>query len=648
MQGVTRITPKYVTIEGITHQWKFGVATSSIPANELDAMIRNVTDQKKPADRMAIARFYIAAGMYPKADQELSDISQQFPSYQKKVQELRFQLRQLQGQEIVAELKRRKASGQHRLVYESCKKFPSKDISAALKLEVKRLKQDYENAAKQAENATVLLGELQSKLQDQKLVAAVAPLRSELRKQLNYDSLPRLSAFLNLAEDETLSPKEKLALAYSGWILGNENAKTNLDLTILLWNTRFLVSEYLRTVNSIKRRQIIEKIRAMEGVTPQMVGQMLSRLPNMIETPEVKPGVPLTVTVAGRKGREPIRYSVLLPSHYHPHRNYPMIVALHPSERTSLHELIWWGGNDPQNGMSHRHGYIVIAPEYLSEKKTGYSYNAFAHEAVIESIRDARKRFMVDSDRVFLSGHGSGGDAAFDIGMSHPDVFAGVIPINGISDKFCKWYYPNARHLPFYVVSGELARGALEQNGRELNRMMNNPEPYDVTYCEYIGRGYESYYEEIHQIFDWMSRLKRAKYLKNIDARILRPSDSRFYWVRASGFSRNVTHNTVLVEGIRKRGENPLTLDVRIKPNNNILIYRGAAEHTLWLSPAFIDFDQVVEVRRGSRRKFRGYVKRNLEVLLEDLRTRGDRQKPYWAKLEIGVTGTLSSLSSNR
>ena len=46
----------------------------------------------------------------------------------------------------------------------------------------------------------------------------------------------------------------------------------------------------------------------------------------------------------------------------------------------------------------------------------------------VESIRDARKRFRIDSDRVFLAGHGEGGNAAFDIGMSRPDLFAGVIP----------------------------------------------------------------------------------------------------------------------------------------------------------------------------------------------------------------------------
>ena len=46
---------------------------------------------------------------------------------------------------------------------------------------------------------------------------------------------------------------------------------------------------------------------------------------------------------------------------------------------------------------------------------------------VIDTLRDLRRRFQVDSDRVFLFGWEQGADAALDIGMSHPDQFAGVL-----------------------------------------------------------------------------------------------------------------------------------------------------------------------------------------------------------------------------
>ncbi|MEZ6051017.1 MAG: hypothetical protein R3C02_06440 [Planctomycetaceae bacterium] len=97
------------------------------------------------------------------------------------------------------------------------------------------------------------------------------------------------------------------------------------------------------------------------------------------------------------------------------------------------------------------------------------------------------------STRPGFLGHGMGGDAAFDIGMSHPDYFAGVIPIIGVCDQHCKVYWDNAPELAWYVVGGEKDRDTLD-NAKVLNRMMIGG--YDLTYAEYIERGYESYFEE--------------------------------------------------------------------------------------------------------------------------------------------------------
>ena len=63
-----------------------------------------------------------------------------------------------------------------------------------------------------------------------------------------------------------------------------------------------------------------------------------------------------------------------------------------------------------------------------------------------------------------------------------------------------------------------------------MNRMMRHG--YDVIYAEFKGRGYENYYEEIHNLFNWMELQQRLKYPKEIEEKILRPMDNRFYWAR--------------------------------------------------------------------------------------------------------------------
>ena len=477
IQGVIAIGPKYLKIIGLKEVWELGIATTSINPKILDAMIRQVTDQAKPEDRLAIARFYSQAEMYPRSECELESIAKDFTELADRVKVMLVQVHQLLTRQLLTELKHRKEAGQHRLAYSAAKIFPAEKASTAVLREVRELISEYDVAQEQASKTLALLGELRSQLTHRKQIDSVAPMRSALREQLDYETLGRLAAFLNLEGDKSLSPDEKLALAYSGWTLGTANAITELDQAIRIWEARFLIMEYLRTADPNERKMILVKLQNIEGVGAKTILQLIPQIPPVLETPNLEPGKAIEITVNERDdgGKQSngttipnpgVRYSVLLPLEYHHHHRYPMIVALRAEGRTTAKQLQWWGGTQDKPLQAQRHGYIVIAPEYADKNQQNYDYSSKVHYIVIQAIRDARKRFNVDSDRIFLAGHGMGGDAAFDIGMTHPDLFAGVIPITGVSDKYCKYYVSNAERLPWYVVGGELDRDTFERNLR--------------------------------------------------------------------------------------------------------------------------------------------------------------------------------------
>ena len=83
---------------------------------------------------------------------------------------------------------------------------------------------------------------------------------------------------------------------------------------------------------------------------------------------------------------------------------------------------------------------------------------------MLYSLRDAMKRFAIDTDRVFLTGHSMGGTAAWDMGLSHPSLWAGVIPIvaswdRATSSKYIQQYREKMpKYVPLYFVSGEKDR----------------------------------------------------------------------------------------------------------------------------------------------------------------------------------------------
>jgi hypothetical protein len=69
---------------------------------------------------------------------------------------------------------------------------------------------------------------------------------------------------------------------------------------------------------------------------------------------------------------------------------------------------------------------------------------------------------------------------------------------------------------------------------------------------------------------------------------------------------------------------------------NTVQIKTGAKQVSVWLSPELIDFKRRVKVTLNGKsiNGGDGFVEPDLTVLLEDARTRADRQHPFWAKLE--------------
>ncbi|HLJ11087.1 MAG TPA: hypothetical protein VKU82_07855, partial [Planctomycetaceae bacterium] len=545
IQGVTEITPEYLKVVALNATWETAIATSSVPEETLDSMLRQrqVTQQENPDDRLRIARFYIQADRYGPAGRELEAIRHDFPELADTVGQVQITLTQAQAQDILTELKLRRQAGQHQFVYNAALKFPVENVAAPILREVRELAAEYDAARERRERAVALLGDLVGELKHNPRVAEIAPLRAEITEKLNVSNLDRLDACLKLASDGQLAAEEKLALALSGWVVGSANSVTELGAALRMWQARFLVLDYLRTPpdGEVERKAILAKLASLEGVGPERVAQMLPLLPPALEPVDAAAGSAEKVKVAAPAEGPAVAYWVSLPLEYHPDHFYPLIVALHGEQGSPQQELQgFWGGTEDRSGQSQRHGAIVIAPEYLPKSASkGYDYSSESHEIVVSAMRDARKRFSVDSDRVFLAGHGMGADAAWDMGLSHPYLFAGIIPISGAIDRHAKYYLDNGRQLPFYAVNGELDRDLLTRNGTSLMHMMQ--QNFELIYCEYAGAGPESFFSEIHMLFEWMSKQTRPPPPKQVNVKTLRQTDNGFSWFEFSGLPDNVT-----------------------------------------------------------------------------------------------------------
>jgi predicted esterase len=650
IQGITEIGPVWTKVEALmTKQhpvmWDMRVATNSIPEEELTKLLARRIDPKNLEHRLKVVRLYLQAELYPRAERALNAVIADFPNEAKLANEAQA-IRQLNARRIVKEIELRRDAGQHALAFNLLDRFPAQNVAGDILQQVREMLDKYREQIKQRDQVVNELKAHVATITDSPTRIQCEALLKEISDELNMNTLGRMADYLRLGDDEKLVPEVKISLAFSGWLLGSNHAEQNLAVTLSLARIRALVTRYLRESAPLERDKIFSELGNLEGAAAPLVSQLIANMkpPLAGQLPKaVKAGL-YKLQIDGIDKEPDVTYYVQLPPEYDPLIRYPTVLTLNGTATTPEQQIDWWAGAEDAKGnrlgQATRHGTIVLAVEWRKEGQKEYEFSAREHAAVLGSLRDACRRFSIDTDRVFLSGHSMGGNAAWDLGLAHPDLWAGVIPIVAEAEKYCRNYWENASLVPFYVLAGEYDGDKLKKNAETLNRYMKRN--FDVTYTEYIGRGHEDFYEDIQHIFDWMSRRKPRNFFpKEFTVVTMRTWDNYFWWLEGRDLpSKGMIEPSDWPEnGAAPRGTRPVSITARVLATNGVSITTGSAKFTAWLSPEIVDFNKQIRATLNShpinpKGGSSMWVTPDLRVLLEDVRTRADRQHPFWAKIE--------------
>lgn len=641
IQGITEVTPKWTRVQGISHYWDMRIATSSIPRETLYRVLVGPEDDPSPELRKKIARLYIQMERYEDAVVQLQAILENPDVSEEEKNELRptlTSLKALAAQRLLGELQMRRQAGQHQLVYQLLEEFPSEGVGGERLQQVREIINEYETQAEQGKRLTERLEELVDEIPSQATRYRLEPIVAEIKARVGFSTLRRLAGFAQLVDDDSLLAEEKVAMAVSGWLVGADEATRRLPVALSLYDVRGMITEYM-AADAPGREEILEQLAGEEGATPRYVTAILAHM-EPFRAPQIDPqaGGYYSVDVPQTIADMPNRYLIQLPPEYTPLRRYPAVVTLHGAGTTPQQQIDWWAGERNEQGIrlgqAGRHGYIVIAPQWTQQHQASYHYSVSEHMAVLNAVRDACRRFSIDTDRMFLSGHFLGGDAAWDIGLAHPSLWAGVIPIGGRSDRYSSFYWKNAKLLPFYVVMGQLDGTLLTDNARDLDRYLKAG--YPVTVVEYLGRGRENLSDEILRIFEWMQHQTRTATPLEFEAYTMRMWDDFFWYVEVDDLPSGV-----LVEPSQwPPGGATRAMKISAKmpsPNANSLYVRaGSSRTTVWLSPELVDFEQRLTISINGRRVDTRELEPQVKTILEDVRSRVDRFHPFWARVEVG------------
>ncbi|MGI9470994.1 MAG: alpha/beta hydrolase [Rubripirellula sp.] len=638
IQGISELNSRYAKLIALkgkpTLSWDMRLSTRAMDSETLNRIFAKRMDQNDLSSRLEVVRFFIAAERYQEAKDALQGTIDDFPGETDLLPQLTA-LTKRQAEQLLGEAEDRAAAGQFQLARGILQEFPLDEVSRITKIQVQDA---LKKVTDPVEQATTLMTQLRGQVAQlaPQRGAALAQILDEMEAGLSPDTIARLSDYTRLGQAANLPLDNRIALAVAGWILGSGSGEQNISVAISLVQVRDLVAEYLRTSDAARRKAILDELSNLEGSEPEYVDRMLPLMVPPLEWPEGSENEQL----AGFRGIDTgqSQYLIQLPPEYNPLRQYPCVVALHESRDQPQTQIDWWAGpysEDAGARMGHasRSGFIVVAPVWSRPGQRMYEYTPQEHQRVLTALRDAMRRASIDADRVFIAGHGEGGTAAWDMALAHPDLWAGMISVSGNPSKTVPHYELNSRHVPLYMVMGELDGN--KPSGALLNDYMSFN--HDAMIVMYRGRGREYFYDEVPRMFEWMSLAshRRKPQPRDIEVATMRSGDQFFWWLELGELKPGVGIDPILWNQASRIRAGKVTAS--IGADNQIRIQRGPADQfRVMLRPqaGVLDLNKQVIVGEGNRSK-REQFDGSIEFMLEDTRQRADRKRPYWMSVSI-------------
>lgn len=613
-QAITSITPRYLIVDGLNYTWKSMLLLEEMPTDQLLAILKRITKSDSLPDRLKLAHFLIQAKLFSPARTELSSIKKEFPDSTDRVSKLEKQLSETLSKQALAVVKQAISTGQFR----TARRITDELLrSGPPELDVP-LWQSTKESMDKIEGDIARAQEMISQSLATTSTAGVSPAARKVAEEIidlvSPANVDRLEPLLALSNQPDSTPVRQLSLAVTGWVAGPKLAQQETEQAKQFAQWRSLLQACVHATSEENFEIALDKAGASE-LTPELAAAMIPLLP----APAVESKEGETITVDLKTDALSVTYLVVLPPDYDRTRYHPAIVTLRGVSSTAEGQLKFW-----QNAAA-RLGAVLVAPTNVIEEKKGYEYSLEEHARYLAVLADMRRRFSIDSNRIFLTGHEIGAFAAFDLGISHPDEIAGLISICGVPQFYSQYYWRNLSHLPIYAVDGRLNGDNPATMSDYLDRVFRNGDP--TLSVLYLGRGRGWFESELPHIVEWIKRQKRDPFPVKIEGASARHSDKRFYWLEVDSFLPNATIAPKLFD--KKKGIKPAKLMGELTRGNTLSIETAGLETLrIHLSPQLIQFyDPKLTIKVNRKIVHEGPIKPELATLLSEVRRTGDRAR---------------------
>jgi len=407
------------------------------------------------------------------------------------------------------------------------------------------------------------------------------------------------------------------------------------------------VERYFGCADPAKRREIERQIEQIAAGDPQVVAEAVrqARLWSALGSGEGR----FSLTLPSKRT---IDVQYVVPDGYDPAAAHPLLVCLgsqnsSPAEVLERAEVVL---GRPARLM------VRVAP---SRAVGGSFWMPPAESGDFPALLQAlRRRFHVDTNRVYLFGSHVGADAAWHLAIAHPDLIAGVVALSGFPHMpYAEQVYPfllaDLRTVAVLSVwwLGDMATlsnramfvKAHNQAIVRLADMMSWP----IVGVE-VGDESEAASVIAEKAEATVFAHERPPPGSEVSHWFRYPGQGRCGWLRQARFQQPVWESTQLaiLPGPATDADAFIAKVIKSKlaflhgtiSGQQINIDAQRCERIeLLLTDGLIDFDQPISLICNGKKRYQGRVQKKISTMLQTAYQNWDFQRLVWAKLSFRI-----------
>jgi len=216
----------------------------------------------------------------------------------------------------------------------------------------------------------------------------------------------------------------------------------------------------------------------------------------------------------------------------------PLVIAMHG---TGGNENTLFEQHATLKQAADTHGMMVLSPNGRGITE----YRGIGENDVLTALEEVRRKYAVDPERIYLTGHSMGGTGAAYLAMRHPDMFAAAAPLAAAYSY--PWLARNLVPVPTLWVGGASDEEFYHRGvavGVERMRKFGA-----VAISEAIpGEGHNGPVKDFGRVFAWLSKYKRDLHPRRFVHETDTPLHGCAFWTCLQSVSAPGRMATILAE----------------------------------------------------------------------------------------------------